>query len=433
MDKVKRSGDVYWVESDHAFRFAHLTLKGVRAKKNVPRTIVIKEEAEAWRDSAVAYYSNNGGRWPAAVHVVMPEVPKRTLRTEHGWWNEYNDNRTGDEKKSPSTLRNYKGHVDNHLLKDPIADLAIDSFTPQLLRDWVRRMSKGKSANHAANIAETMRRFIADMRGESRSSLAVNPMNDEIVKAVIPSRENIAGKGVIVHLPQEDAIALVTTEKEIPDFRRVRHLFALTTGCREGEICGLIWANVHLDDVVPWVWIEQQVTECLDISPPRNNSLRAIVLCAGTVLALRWLKKDIWEQFIGKVPTDEDAVFPLSDGTMGRPKSAQNLRIDLLTAGLPDKYKGKHPIDAHATRRSFATMLADARVDSREIGILMGHSAATVTDKHYTARNLDRFVGVIEKLPVELVGWVPAHPNRSRFRDLNPRPAVYETAALPLS
>lgn len=49
-------------------------------------------------------------------------------------------------------------------------------------------------------------------------------------------------------------------------------------------------------------------------------------------------------------------------------------------------------------RRSFLTMLADAGVEESIRTVLGGHRAKTVTDRHYTARNLPRFVGAMNAL-----------------------------------
>ena len=54
-------------------------------------------------------------------------------------------------------------------------------------------------------------------------------------------------------------------------------------------------------------------------------------------------------------------------------------------------------------RRSFLTMLADAGVEESIRTVLGGHKAKTVTDRHYTARNLPRFVAAMNALRFDRV------------------------------
>jgi integrase len=102
-------------------------------------------------------------------------------------------------------------------------------------------------------------------------------------------------------------------------------------------------------------------------------------------------------------------VFPSATGEFYRPRAALMLRYDLGAAGVSMAYHDS-PIDAHALRRSFATMLADADVPEDVRAILMGHASKTVTDRHYTARNLGRFVGAVAKIDLGGTEWVEAIP-----------------------
>jgi integrase len=71
----------------------------------------------------------------------------------------------------------------------------------------------------------------------------------------------------------------------------------------------------------------------------------------------------------------------------------------------------------HSLRRAFLTMLADAGVEDSVRVVLAGHKAKTVTDRHYTARNLPRFVPAIAALRFErvtgLAGMMPDEDARA--------------------
>jgi integrase len=213
------------------------------------------------------------------------------------------------------------------------------------------------------------------------------------------------GKGVVVHVPRVDLVALMRSQSVlIPSLRRVRYVFAATTGAREGETSGLAWRHVKLKADIPNVEIERQLTTLGAFAAPKRDSYRTLPLHRVAVEALSWWQREGWAMVVGRKPTDDDPVFPSETGTFHRPRTAAHVRLDLAAAGVPIHYANR-PMDAHALRRSFATILADAEVPEDVRAILMGHASKTVTDRHYTARNLARFVGAIAKLDLGSAGW----------------------------
>ncbi len=400
-----------WNKTHQVFFIKYQTLDGRRSTKNVPAKYRTEEDAAAWAEKAIVYYRNTG-RWRDAATTVAPA----TIRSLHEGWLKY---RKTHPKTSANTWSQLDSNMRIHILTHAIADKPIAAITPKVLRAWVQEMRTGVAANTAKNIAASLTKFFRDARAEGWVELATNPMKDEIVREEIPEGINVAGKGVLVHVPSDDFITLVHSPSPlIPSGRRVRHLFAGTTGAREGEINGLTWRDVKLKDAIPNVVIERQYTAQGELVPPKRGSHRTLPLHALTVAALDWWRKEGWEAWTGRPPTDDDPVFGSEMCRHYRPQSARYLRQDLGSAGVPTHYKD-HPIDAHALRRSFATMLADARVPADERGILMGHASKTVTDRHYTARNLPRFADAIGKLEVGGFGWKPFHPSDSPF---HPKP-----------
>ena len=101
---------------------------------------------------------------------------------------------------------------------------------------------------------------------------------------------------------------------------------------------------------------------------------------------------------MGRAPQPSDPVFARStEAYLYEQHIARYLRQDLVQAELPAKVDGFN-IDNHSMRRSFLTMLADAGVEESIRVVLGGHRAKTVTDRHYTARNLPRLVPAIDAI-----------------------------------
>lgn len=117
--------------------------------------------------------------------------------------------------------------------------------------------------------------------------------------------------------------------------------------------------------------------------------------------ALRWWLRDGWSTFVGRKPTSIDVLFPDEKGWPSRPRSAENLRKDLETAGLPTKFEG-HNIVFHSTRASFCTQLEEEDASEPVKSRLMGQGAGTVADSHYTSKSFRRLRQAVESLKINV-------------------------------
>jgi integrase len=79
------------------------------------------------------------------------------------------------------------------------------------------------------------------------------------------------------------------------------------------------------------------------------------------------------------------------------------LREDLTTAGLPETYAAtKKSFEFKTLRATFATLLAEAGVETDDRAALMGHAPRGVTDAFYTDRTMRRLRAAIDRLVLPL-------------------------------
>jgi hypothetical protein len=108
----------------------------------------------------------------------------------------------------------------------------------------------------------------------------------------------------------------------------------------------------------------------------------------------------------GRARTDADALFPAVDGEAGRPRDANILRRDLDAANLPREFTApdgtRLPYTFHATRRTFSRLLGDNGVPSEVVGMLDGHAAKSVTERHYMGRSLETMARAVATLTLTL-------------------------------
>jgi len=132
-------------------------------------------------------------------------------------------------------------------------------------------------------------------------------------------------------------------------------ILALNTGLRRGEIMGLRWANVNMDDGLI----------CLERAQRKNNKVLRVPLNENALEVLRHL------------PRASDYV--LCDP--GRGERVLSFRRAFATAC---KKAGIQDLRIHDLRHTFGTMLNVRGVDLPTISSLLGHSSITMTSRYIT-------------------------------------------------
>jgi integrase len=379
------------------------------------------------------------------------------------------ERRKANPKVRVSTLDNNRGHIEIHI-KPALGAYALSDLRPKIVRDFVvglrskpvtSRSAKKAQAPTRLLAAHSVRNIVATLRDAldgavGEELIASNPVKTPLVSGEIPEAETRAGENVIVHIPHQDAERLLSCA-ELPEERRVRYLLAFTSGMRDGEIAGLTWADLDLGEES--VQITKQIPVKVDghepklrvCKPKTKHAHRVLPLHSLALKALTDWKANGWVLLVGRNPRPIDPVFPNQLGDYHRPRSAELLRQDLALAGCPTLYAGQHPLDFHATRRSFATWLEANGVPGDLIDRMMGHAAKNVRKRHYSATDLELMRRAVETInlaypeapTVAFAALFAASTQQtksesvalsgSQLRDLNSRPTVYETVALPLS
>jgi integrase len=400
---------VYWSKRHRVF-FGKYKLHGCWKNKVVPVCIDTEEKATKWFTLWLEKLEADHVE-PINDMIVVDE--RKTIRNLGDRWLTW---------KKQSCTTELKPHRDaGRLLRKwvyphPIADIDLENeLELGICTDWVEWVKKaGRAPYTTRNIVQGLRGFLVDVRGKGWAKLRENPLLDPYIRKVLGTADTIAGKNTIIHLKKDEAQRLLLNDSElIAPIRKVRNLLAIATGARAGEIGALRWEDLDLEARVPTATIFRQVQFTgLKGSPifkdPKRRSHRILPLHPTSAAALRWWKEKGWKEYVGINPNPSDPVFPTPHGEYTMARWSPLLKADLAIAGIPVLFDGKHPITFHALRRTFMSLLDGENVARDLISVLAGHSGKSVADRHYIAKNIDRFYNVILQLPIpERLPWIP--------------------------
>lgn len=194
-------------------------------------------------------------------------------------------------------------------------------------------------------------------------------------------------------------VLTVSHHKKILDYIRLNFTFrnlgiyiSLTTGLRIGEICGLRWSDIDIENGTITVkrtieriyMIDDDVkhTKLVINTPKTKNSYREIPMNKELLAMVKPLKKVVNANFY--VLTNEEK--PTEPRTYRNYYYRLMQRLDIPCL----KY--------HGLRHSFATRCVESNCDYKTISVLLGHANITTTLNLYVHPNMEQKKRCIGKM-----------------------------------
>ena len=269
-------------------------------------------------------------------------------------------------KVRPSSHQTYKGYIENHI-KPNIGDIPIEKLTSLQLQKFYRllltegrvprieseKQPKGLSAKTVRNINQVISSAM-DMAVRHKLILSNPTEGCELPK--VEHRE-------MKTLPAEQLGAFLREAKESGVYEL--YYLDLATGLRRGELLGLKWEDVDLQNGI--IHVRRQVArvdgEVKELPLKTKNSYRNISISQDAVAMLTEMEAH----------RSSDYVFPSSTGGPISPDSVNNMLHRVLKrAGLPS-------IRFHDLRHTFATLALQNGVDIKTVSGMLGHFSAGFT------------------------------------------------------
>jgi integrase len=272
-----------------------------------------------------------------------------------------------------STYSRDKYLVTNHI-KPALGRLKLKHLNALHLQGLYReRLDSGLSGSTVQKIHHVLHK---GLRQAVRWNLIPrNPADD--VKAPTPTSKEMHP------LSAEEARRLLDAAQG--DRFEALYVLAVHTGMRRGELLGLKWDDVDLENAT--VRVRRTLTRIdngrrLALGPPKNKkSRRTVRLTERAVEALRsHLERQLEEiEALGDLYKDQGLVFTTEAGTLINPSNLRqrSLASLLKRAGLPQ-------ITFHDLRHTCASLLFQKNVHPKLVQELLGHASVAITLDTYS-------------------------------------------------
>ncbi|WP_016909111.1 tyrosine-type recombinase/integrase [Streptomyces xiaopingdaonensis] len=338
------------------------------------------------------------GRYQAAVYVMQPDgsrarkfaygktwtecdtkrrelldkadqgIPVPTRSAKLADWLPYWLEHVVRPRRKLSTFDKYEAHVRLYLVP-MIGTKRLESLGVADVRRFLTRLEKQTTA---ATAKESHRVLRSALSAACREELLTRNVASLVEPSRVTARE-------LSPWTLDETLTFLGAARKDPLY--AAFVLAVTMGLRRGEIVGLRWSDVDLENRV--LYVRQQTQRRrgeLYSDGPKGRRSRAIPLPAMCVAPLRWHRM---RQAAAKRKAGEkwqDSAYVFTTGT-GRPVEPRNVYQSFTRVA---NSAGLRVIRLHDARHGCATLLVAAGVPPRVVMEILGHSQISITMDVYT-------------------------------------------------
>lgn len=293
-------------------------------------------------------------------------IPKPRSLTMDDWSKEWLKEKLPTLR--PWTAKTYQ-HVIQHYIVPELGRLPLTKITPDHITRFYRKLGERLKPVTVHRVHRVLKTCL--LHAIKKGYLDKSPLD----KVTPPDRRSPKRATLSV----ADALRLLDWLKEHRPTAYRAAFLAVFTGMREGEVAGLQWLDIDMENCVIRVErTRQRIQSNQDIIGPTKteDSQRRIVVAQMVVDELkRWkeqqqaVEQDTWspDSFVVRTP----------EGTVPAPAAWGNsIRLARQALQLPN-------ITFHDLRHTHATWLLESGVDLKTVSQRLGHTSITITADIY--------------------------------------------------
>ncbi|MEU6496399.1 site-specific integrase [Streptomyces sp. NPDC046984] len=349
-------------------------------------------------NGAGSIWQRKDGRYEARVYVPQPDGSRKRKTVYGSTWEEC------DTKRQELVRRDRQG------IPTPTRSAKLSEWLPYWLEHYIRPRRKlstydkyethvrlylmsllGTKRLESLSVAD-VRRFITRVQNEHTAATAKEAHRVLRTALTAAVREELITRNVaaLVEPPRvkqqeirpwslEETLSFLEAARADPLY--AAFVLAIAMGLRRGELVGLRWSDLDLDNRV--LYVRQQTQRrrgTLYDDDPKSRRSRAVPMPALCIAPLRWHRLRQRGTFArtGVVWTEEGYVFATRNG---RPVEPRNVYRSFTRVAAD---AGLRVVRLHDARHGCATLLTAAGVAPRVIMEILGHSQISITMDVYT-------------------------------------------------
>lgn len=306
----------------------------------------------------------------------FPKGNKMTFREALFLWLESNK-----LKQKTQTYCKYLQLIDTQIVPS-IGYLNLSNINNVILNQFIaEKATKGRLDNEGGLSASYIQTICFIIESTMRFCVENNFCSPIIGKIIRPFKQR---KDVSVLSFDEQKLLEKHLFSEINE-TKIGILLSLYTGLRVGEVCGLRWENIDLENGL--IYVEHTVERIKNLDKNVSSSKTVLILAdtksesSNRIIPIPNILKQVLQnqkrkqtQFI-----IEGKTYPFAD-----PRTLQYaFKKCLNECALPD-------INYHALRHTFATRCVEAEVDVKSLSEMLGHSNVNITLNTYVHSSLEQ-------------------------------------------
>ena len=293
--------------------------------------------------------------------------------------------------KRPTWL-NYRHAVDKHIMPE-LGEFQLGELTQEVMQETVMRwLEAGRCDGRGGLSDKTVRRLLGIVKLSLRAAARTGDYVMQDFDIRFPPPQEAPKLQVLTREEQ----ALLTQHSYLyMNTKNLGILIALHTGLRIGELCGLQWGDIDLEErtltvrrTVQRIYCREQAaqtghTELLTGTPKTRSSVRTVPISTLLYPVLRRMD-----------PGDPEA-YVLTGRRKGTEPRTYRDYFHRLTERL-----GLPRIHFHGLRHTFATRLIEAGADYKTVSQLLGHASVNITLNLYVHPQMEQKRRAVELLNV---------------------------------
>lgn len=292
-----------------------------------------------------------------------------------------------------STFNDYAKRCEIYITPN-LGDYALSALTSKLIRAWanaVRDAYAHSSAKQALEIlARALDLAVDDHLLEFNPARAVKPPRQKADETVIVEADD-GGRSLSVAQEQALLAAVAATDRHETRAQGARaiglyvlYVLALRLGLRRGELLGLRWKDIDLENGV--LHVRQQINHEGQVTTPKSKKARRDLPLTTDLVTM------LMEHKLKLGPLAREYVFPDEAGNHRKPR-ALDKHFERATARA-----GIDGFVFHDLRATAITRWREHGIDLEVAAALAGHATIKVTGEVYSDATMGRKRQAMEKL-----------------------------------